>query len=269
MMEEEVTRAISLASKSKDMAQLSLITALFGEGSEAEVRVALPEAKKYLDFVAERDSAKNAVASKLQKSAASPRAAHSPLSLKHKNSGKNADGTPFSKAQVQSMKRRAAARDGNLIPPQAATYIQLIWRGKAARKYMRRRHRSATAVCATFRGFLIRRDTAIERQRWHALLKDESMRSKRIKRIEAQRAELALLRRTPATRLTNVDNRRRNIAVRRIQKFFRTLEKRPWFRLKHGRKVRRAERAALCGTSVTPPLPILTPRFARRSTRSR
>jgi len=246
-MEEEITRAIALASKNKDMAELTLMTALFGEGSESEVRAASPEAKKYLAMVAERDAAKNLVASKLQNTAASPqrraKAQHS--------TGKNADGTPFSKAQIASMKRCRAAKEGGLIPPQAAVYIQLIWRGKSARKLMRRRHRSATLIVATFRGFLVRRNTKVEMNRWRNVLKDEKKRITRVQRIENQRAELALLRRTPASRLSDVDSRRRNIAVRRIQRFFRTLSKRPWYRLKHGRKHKKTVAKSIVGDTIS------------------
>ena len=64
------------------------------------------------------------------------------------------------------------------------------------------------------------------------MLKEEAVRNKRVRRIAEQRAELALLRRTPANRLNDVDKRRRNLSVRKIQGFFREISKRTWFKKK-------------------------------------
>ena len=231
MMEEEITRAIALANQNKDLQDLTVMTSLFGDGSLTELKAALPAAKKYLEMANKRDAMKNKFKSKNQLTAASPRAARTAHST-----GKNADGTPFSAAQIASMKRRRAAKEGSLTPPQASVYIQLIFRGHKSRTYMRRRHRSATKVSALFLGFLCRRETAKERKRWHKVLQDEKVRHTRIKRIDKERAELALLRRTPASRLKDVDGRRRGIAVRKIQRFFRVISRRLWFQSKNGKR---------------------------------
>ena len=234
MMEEEVTRAIALANRNKDLKELAVISSLFGEGSEPELRAALPKAKEYLIMVQERDGLKMKLESQALVSATSPRAGR-PARY---SASANPDGTPFSKAQIESMKRRRAAKDSTLSHPQAASYIQLLWRGKSARKMMRRRHRSATVISAAWRGLLCRKMTRAERRRWHGVLKDEKRRTTRIQRIAAQRAELALLRRTPASMLADVDKRRRVIAIRVIQRFFRFLFRRRWYILKHGKKNR-------------------------------
>lgn len=202
MMEEEITRAIALANQNKDLQvraqeglhqpelllshtsqlfssqELTELTALFGEGSVAELKQTLPLAKKYLDMISKRDAMKNKFKAKNQLTAASPAAARTAHS-----SGKNADGTPFSNAQKASLKRRRAAKEGTMTPPQAATYIQLIFRGHTSRNKMRRRHRSATMISAIFLGYLSRRETLRERKRWHKVLQDEKVRHTRIKRI--------------------------------------------------------------------------------------
>jgi len=119
-LEEEITRAIAIANRNGDLSELTNLTSLFGEGTLVELRNTIPEARKYLDMVAERDVLKNklhpdkltAASPYLQKSNS-----NNDDSTKANSTTKqqpriyiNADGTPFSKSQINSSKRRVAAK---------------------------------------------------------------------------------------------------------------------------------------------------------------
>ena len=115
-----MTRAIAIANRNGDLSELTNLTSLFGEGTLVELRNTIPEARKYLDMVAERDVLKNklhpdkltAASPYLQKSNS-----NNDDSTKANSTTKqqpriyiNADGTPFSKSQINSSKRRVAAK---------------------------------------------------------------------------------------------------------------------------------------------------------------
>jgi len=282
-MEEEITRAIAIANRTGDLEDLTKLTSLFGEGTLVELRATAPEARKYIEMVNKRDEMKIKFATEdtlYQSTAASPTRkkksaglgrevaenqqsdanskSTSPLGAKKPKSKIyiNADGTPFSKAQIQSSKRRVAAKLKKLSPPQAAITIQLIFRGKTSRDKTRRLHRSATKIQSLVLGWLTRKTTSKDRKRYKDALKEESVRNRRARRIAEQRAELALLRRTPASRLIDVDNRRQNLSVRKIQRFFREIAKRGWFVKKRKAEAKKASyRSVVRATKKkTPPV---------------
>ena len=136
-MEEEITRAIAVANRNGDLNDLTNLTSLFGEGSMVEIRSCAPEARKYLKMVNKRDEMKLKFETQdvlQQSTAASPtrrrrdndsedesnqRGKGSPLGSKKPKSKiyVNSDGTPFSRAQIQSSKRRVAAKLRKLSPP--------------------------------------------------------------------------------------------------------------------------------------------------------
>ena len=232
LMEEEVTRAIAIANKSKDLKELTVITSLFGDGSKSEVRAAVVEARKYLDMVRKRDAIKNKVESSKMVTAASPR-----LEKRH-SSGLNPDGTPLTKVQIESLKRRRACREGTLIPPQAAVWIQAVWRGEAGRRVVKRRYRAQREIARIWRGWYTREKTRAELNRWKGVIKEERTRNVRVNRIAKQRAELAMLRRTKADELGKVDGWRKTRAVRLLQRWARRIFRTGWFIRKHGKKNR-------------------------------
>jgi len=232
LMEEEVTRAIATANKNKDLKELTIITSLFGEGSKSEVRAAVVEARKYLDMAKKRDAIRNKIESGRMVTAASPRAEKKHLS------GLNPDGKPFSKAQLDRMKRRRACKEGNMIPPQASVWIQAVWRGKVGRRTVKRMGRAQREIARIWRGWNTRCKTSKALKRWRGVVREEKHRNVRVNRIAKQRAELAMLRRTKADELGRVDGWRRTRAARMIQRWARGMFRKPWFVRKHGKKNR-------------------------------
>ena len=127
-----------------------------------------------------------------------------------------------------SQRRRIRAqREGHVggrrVPDvsEAAVRIQSCWRSKLVRKALKRRSIFATELQRRVRGMLQRIRYSKDRERLQKILREESVRLDRLRRIRTKERELAMLRALPADQYISVDRIRREASAKMIQRIWR------------------------------------------------